>query len=225
MARSPETFRLGIRCRRVPSDLRQRTVAQAASSARTGRAVRLPSLGRLPWRCSRSRNRGRPTAGSSQYKLSDSRFANAFTCNGANKSPALNWSAPPAATRSLALILYDEDIPGSGFVHWVLFDLPPTALSLAETVPASAQLPDGSRQGRNDFGDLGYGGPCPLGHSQHHYIFVLFALDKKLNLPAGASRADVDTSMRGHVAGARHARSKPSAADRRRCTLRSSRPL
>ncbi|MFZ1016085.1 MAG: YbhB/YbcL family Raf kinase inhibitor-like protein [Terracidiphilus sp.] len=129
----------------------------------------------------------------------DSRFANAFTCNGANKSPALNWSAPPAATRSLALILYDEDTPGSGFVHWVLFDLPPTALSLAETVPASAQLPDGSRQGRNDFGDLGYGGPCPLGHSQHHYIFVLFALDKKLNLPAGASRVDVDTSMRGHV--------------------------
>lgn len=129
----------------------------------------------------------------------DSRFAIPFTCNGANKSPALNWSAPPAATRSLALILYDGDTPRGGFVHWVFFDRPPAALSLAEAIPTSAQLPDGSRQGRNDFGDLGYGGPCPPGHSQHHYIFVLFALDTKLNLAAGATRSEVETAMKGHV--------------------------
>jgi hypothetical protein len=93
--------------------------------------------------------------------LRDGRFPASFTCNGANISPALSWSAPPSATKSMALILNDPDAPGGSFVHWVLFDLPPTITSLPAAVPVTRQLPDGSRQGRNDFGDIGYGGPCP----------------------------------------------------------------
>ncbi|MGD0547258.1 MAG: YbhB/YbcL family Raf kinase inhibitor-like protein, partial [Terracidiphilus sp.] len=79
-----------------------------------------------------------------------------FTCNGAGLSPQLAWSAPPVGTASLALIVTDPDAPGGSFVHWVLYDLPAGTLALAEGLP---QLPEGARQGRNDFGDLGYGGP------------------------------------------------------------------
>jgi Raf kinase inhibitor-like YbhB/YbcL family protein len=122
-----------------------------------------------------------------------------FTCNGAGVSPQLAWSAPPAATASFALIVTDPDAPDGTFVHWVLYDLPAAARSLPEGVPAQGQLPDGSRQGRNDFGDLGYGGPCPPGHSPHHYHFTLYALDAKLNLPAGATRAQVEAAMKGHI--------------------------
>lgn len=126
-------------------------------------------------------------------------FPAAFTCRGANLSPALNWTAPPAATKSLTLVLYDLNTSSGGFVHWVLFDLPPSTTSLPESVPARPELSNGARQGRNDFGVVGYGGPCPPGHWPHHYRFALFALDTKLDLPAGATRADVDAAMKGHV--------------------------
>jgi Raf kinase inhibitor-like YbhB/YbcL family protein len=66
-------------------------------------------------------------------------------------------------------------------------------------VPVTRQLPDGSRQGRNDFGDIGYGGPCPPGHASHHYVFTLFALDIKLDLPPGSTRDEVESGMKGHV--------------------------
>ena len=122
-----------------------------------------------------------------------------FTCNGAGISPQLSWSAPPAGTVSLALIVTDPDAPGRTFVHWVLYDLPAATRSLPEALPAQGQLADGSRQGRNDFGDIGYGGPCPPGHSPHHYFFTLYALDTKLNLLAGATRAQVEAAMKGHV--------------------------
>jgi len=121
-----------------------------------------------------------------------------FTCNGANISPALGWSTPPAATRSVALILNDRNAPLGSFVHWVIFDMPATTLALDGSVPAVGQLANGARQGRNDFDNFGYGGPCP-GHSEHHYVFMLFALDTKLNLPAGATRAQLDDAMKGHV--------------------------
>jgi Raf kinase inhibitor-like YbhB/YbcL family protein len=121
-----------------------------------------------------------------------------FTCNGANISPALAWSTPPAATQSFALILNDRNAPSGSFVHWVIFDLPATALSLDGSVPAVGQLADGARQGRNDFDNIGYGGPCP-GHSEHHYVFMLFALDTKLNLPPGATRSQLDDAIKDHV--------------------------
>jgi Raf kinase inhibitor-like YbhB/YbcL family protein len=131
--------------------------------------------------------------------LRDGRFPEAFTCTGANTSPALNWNQPPAGTKSLTLILNDPDAPSGTFVHWVLFNLPAATASLPAGLPAQPQLPDGSRQGRNDFGDIGYEGPCPPGHSQHHYLFMLFALDTKLNLAPGATRDQIDAAMRGHI--------------------------
>ncbi len=131
--------------------------------------------------------------------LQDQRVPAGFTCDGANRSPALQWSAPPAATRSFALILNDRDAPGGSFVHWVVFNLPPETRSLAEAFPTGDPLPDGTRQGRNDFDRTGYGGPCPPGHKPHRYVFMLFALDTRLNLPAGATRAQVEEAMKGHV--------------------------
>ena len=131
--------------------------------------------------------------------LGNGRFPDTFTCNGTNISPALHWSAPPAGTKSLALILNDRSAPMGSFVHWVLFDLPPDTTSLPQAMPPLAQLPNGARQGNTDFDKAGYGGPCPQGHKEHHYYFMLFALDAKLNLPAGATRAQVDEAMKGHV--------------------------
>jgi Raf kinase inhibitor-like YbhB/YbcL family protein len=122
-----------------------------------------------------------------------------FTCNGAGVSPELAWSAPPAGTASLALIVTDPDAPGGTFTHWVLYGLPAGTRSLHEGLPDKGQLVDGSRQGRNDFGGIGYGGPCPPGHTAHRYVFTLYALDIKLNLPAGATRAQVEAAMQGHT--------------------------
>jgi Raf kinase inhibitor-like YbhB/YbcL family protein len=122
-----------------------------------------------------------------------------FTCSGAGISPQLAWSAPPAGTVSFALIVTDPDAPGQTFVHWVLYGLPAETRALPEALPGIGQLADGGRQGRNDFGDLGYGGPCPPPGSPHHYVFTLYALDAKLNLPVGATRAQVEAAMQGHI--------------------------
>jgi Raf kinase inhibitor-like YbhB/YbcL family protein len=100
---------------------------------------------------------------------------------------------------SFALIVTDPDAPGQTFVHWVLYGLPAETRALPEALPGIGQLADGGRQGRNDFGDLGYGGPCPPPGSPHHYVFTLYALDAKLNLPVGATRAQVEAAMQGHI--------------------------
>jgi len=122
-----------------------------------------------------------------------------FTCSGVGISPQLAWSAPPAGTASLALIVTDPDAPRGTFVHWVLYDLPAQTRALPEGVPNQSQLADGSRQGRSDFDETGYGGPCPPPGSRHHYHFTLYALDAKLNLPVGATRAQVEAAMQGHI--------------------------
>lgn len=128
------------------------------------------------------------------------RIPSALTCDGANTSPALTWSSAPAGTKSFALILDDPDAPGGGaFVHWVLYNLPATAESLPASEPKQDQLADGSRQGKNDFGEIGYGGPCPPGHTPHHYRFVLYAVDTPLNLPAGATKQQVEDALKGHI--------------------------
>lgn len=122
-----------------------------------------------------------------------------FTCDGAGDSPQLAWSAPPAGTVSLALIVTDPDAPGRTFVHWVLYDLPAGTRALPEALPAQGELASGGRQASNDFGNIGYGGPCPPGHSPHHYVFTLYALDVKLNLSAGATVLQVEAAMKGHI--------------------------
>ena len=122
-----------------------------------------------------------------------------FTCDGTNLSPALTWSAPPEGTQSFALIVDDPDAPGRTWVHWVLYDLPATERELPEGIAHKGMLPSGARQGRNDFGKTGYGGPCPPPGPAHRYFFRLYALDTELGLQAGLTRAQIDQAMRGHV--------------------------
>src|SRR5438552_2488934 len=105
-----------------------------------------------------------------------------YTRDGGNVSPPLRWNAPPAGTRSLALICEDPDAPRGAFTHWVVFNLPATSPGLNEGVPPQTKLRDGTGQGTNDFGAVGYGGPAPPPGKPHHYQFKLFALDQTLDL-------------------------------------------
>jgi Raf kinase inhibitor-like YbhB/YbcL family protein len=122
-----------------------------------------------------------------------------YTGDGADCSPPLAWSEPPAGTRSLALVCDDPDAPGGTWVHWVLFNLPAETRELGKGVPTAETLPDGARQGRTDFGETGYGGPAPPKGPPHRYFFRLYALDVVLDLPAGATKAQLLEAMEGHV--------------------------
>jgi Raf kinase inhibitor-like YbhB/YbcL family protein len=121
-----------------------------------------------------------------------------YTCEGADVSPPLAWGEPPAGTASLALISDDPDAPGTTWVHWVAYNLPASSRQLPEGFPPDPQRPDGTRQGRTDFGRTGYGGPCPPSGT-HRYFFTLYALDTVLGLPPGATKAQLEAAMQGHV--------------------------
>ncbi|HBB32122.1 MAG TPA: YbhB/YbcL family Raf kinase inhibitor-like protein [Cyanobacteria bacterium UBA8803] len=121
-----------------------------------------------------------------------------YTCDGEDISPELSWDEPPSGTQSLALIMDDPDAPGRTFVHWVLYDLPPETRQLPQGVPSQANLPSGGIQGKNDFGKLGYGGPCPPS-GIHRYFFKLYALDRQLGLKSGAAKAQLEAAMSGHI--------------------------
>jgi Raf kinase inhibitor-like YbhB/YbcL family protein len=122
-----------------------------------------------------------------------------FTCDGPDVSPPLTWSGAPANTQSFALIVDDPDAPVGTWVHWVLYDLPADTKDLAEGVPKLEQLPNGAKQGRNDFRKIGYGGPCPPPGKPHRYYFKLYALDKKFDLKPGATKAEIESAMKGHI--------------------------
>lgn len=119
-------------------------------------------------------------------------------CDGPNVSPELHWQDVPAGTESLALVCDDPDAPRRVWAHWVLYDLPADVSGLPERVHPAPTLPTGGTQGRNDFGELGYGGPCPPSGT-HRYVFKLYALDRRLGLAPGASKQQVLSAMRGHV--------------------------
>jgi Raf kinase inhibitor-like YbhB/YbcL family protein len=119
-----------------------------------------------------------------------------YSCDGADRSPPLTWSAPPEGTRTLALVVDDPDAPGGDFTHWVAFDIAPSTLTLPEAADVASL---GGAEGINGFGRPGWGGPCPPRHELHHYHFRLFALDAPLSAKAGASRDAVDGAMAGHV--------------------------
>ncbi|MDR3402165.1 MAG: YbhB/YbcL family Raf kinase inhibitor-like protein [Chthoniobacter sp.] len=122
-----------------------------------------------------------------------------YTCEGANVSPPLSWTGLPAGTKSLALICDDPDAPAGTWVHWVLYHLPATTNSLDEKLPPAAALLDGARQGVNDFGKTGYGGPCPPPGKPHRYFFKLYALDIDLALRPGATKQALVQAMEHHV--------------------------
>jgi Raf kinase inhibitor-like YbhB/YbcL family protein len=118
----------------------------------------------------------------------------------ADASPPLSWSDVPAGAKSLALICDDPDAPKKTWVHWVIFNLPPKLSGLPEGVRPGDRPSVGGLQGKNDYGDVGWGGPQPpKGHGVHHYSFRLSALDTVLDVKAGAAKAEVEAAMRGHV--------------------------
>jgi len=121
-----------------------------------------------------------------------------FTADGRNFSPPLSWSDPPEGTKSFALICEDPDAPRGSFAHWVLFNIPAQARELPPNIPSTPDLDGGARQGTNDFGRTGYGGPAPPPGAAHRYFFKLYALDTKLGLPAGATKEQLLAAMRDH---------------------------
>ena len=122
-----------------------------------------------------------------------------YTCNGPNVSPPLAWNDAPAGTRSFAMICDDPDAPIGTWVHWVIYALPATATGLAEKTAVTETLPDGTRQGINDFGRFGYGGPCPPPGGPHHYRFKLYALDAALSIKPRANAEELLRAMEGHI--------------------------
>ena len=124
-----------------------------------------------------------------------------YTCSGPDVSPPLRWSSPPTGTQSLALIADDPDAPMGTWVHWVIFNLPSDLSELPEGVATKETLPNGSRQGLNDFRRIGYGGPCPPPGKPHRYYFKLYALDTPLNLKPRATKAQLLEASKSHVLG------------------------
>ncbi len=112
------------------------------------------------------------------------------TCDGEDVSPALEIADIPDAAKSLALIVDDPDAPAKTWVHWVVYDIAPTARIEENSVPGT--------RGQNDFGKLAYGGPCPPS-GRHRYFFKLYALDAELGLDEGASKEQVEQAMEGHI--------------------------
>ena len=123
-----------------------------------------------------------------------------YTCDGENVSPPLEWGGIPTTAKSIAIICDDPDAPMGTWVHWVTFNIPPTVNSLSEKLPSSKILEDGTTQGNNDFRKIGYGGPCPPG-GIHRYFFKIYALDKRIELAPGATKAELLNEMSGHILG------------------------
>jgi Raf kinase inhibitor-like YbhB/YbcL family protein len=156
-------------------------------------------------------------AAMAEFKLSSPSFQNnqpmpaKYTGEGQDASPALKWEGAPPATKSFALICDDPDAPGGSWVHWVIYNISapqqalPEGVSKAESVrweisDASGSAAGAARQGMNDFGKVGYGGPMPpRGHGVHHYHFRLFALDTELKLAPRVTRKQLESAMKGHV--------------------------
>ena len=122
-----------------------------------------------------------------------------YTCDGADVSPALRWTDPPAGTHGFALITDDPDAPGGTWVHWVFYGIPSTVRELPEAVPARETIAGVGRQGTNDFKRVGYGGPCPPGGPMHRYFFRLYALDVQSSLPPRIVKGDLLRAIEGHV--------------------------
>jgi Raf kinase inhibitor-like YbhB/YbcL family protein len=121
------------------------------------------------------------------------------TCEGGDVAPELSWSGVPDGTKSLALVVDDPDAPDPSaprmtWVHWVLYNLPPTAARL----PEGGALPAGTQQGLNDWKRTGYGGPCPP-VGRHRYFHKLYALDTKLNGLGTPTKAQLERAIEGHV--------------------------
>src|SRR6266550_16651 len=168
----------------------------------------IASLGAQAANASKKKAKGKATAPAhfsvsapdleSKGRITAAHVFNGMGCAGQNASPALNWSGAPAGTKSFAVTAYDPDAPtGSGWWHWVMYNIPADATGLAAGAGNGRNAPRGSQEGRTDFGSKGYGGPCPpAGDKPHHYHFKVFALKvDKLDVPGDATAAMVGYNL------------------------------
>ena len=133
---------------------------------------------------------------------SDAEMPRKYTCDGEDLSPPLRWENLPAGTKAFALIAEDPDAPGGTWIHWLLYDLPAQTKELTEDVSKTEVIAVGGKQGINDFGKLGYGGPCPPPGSAHRYYFRLYALDAETNLKPRAVKQQLLDALKVRVLGA-----------------------
>ncbi len=125
-----------------------------------------------------------------------------YTCEGGGISPPLSWDGVPEGTETLALVVDDPDAPRGIFTHWVLYNLPPKPAMLEEGASLSDRLSEGLREGFNDFGEQGYGPPCPPpGDGEHRYTFRLYALDQELHFTGRVTRDQILDAMEGKIIG------------------------
>jgi len=122
-----------------------------------------------------------------------------YTCDGSDLSPVLSWDGIPTGTQSIALIMDDPDAPRQTFVHWVIYNIPANTAGLSGALPRNKTLDDGSLQGKNDYGRIGYNGPCPPPGKPHRYFFKVYALDTTLGLKSGATKSQLEAAMSGHI--------------------------
>ena len=121
-----------------------------------------------------------------------------YTCDDVNVSPPLSWSKAPEGTKTFAIIFDDPDAPMGTWVHWVMYNIPFSTHSLPEHVPPIGQLPTGARQGKNDFGKIGYGGPCPP-RGIHRYYFKIYALSGELVEGPGLTKSQLLKTMKDKI--------------------------
>jgi len=121
-----------------------------------------------------------------------------YTCDGEDISLPIVIENLPAGTKSVAIIMEDPDAPVGLFTHWLIYDIPPSITELPEGIPPAPSLSEGIKQGRNDFGNYGYGGPCPPGGA-HRYFIKAYALDAYLDAPAGLDREQLLRLIAPHV--------------------------
>ena len=181
----------------------------------------------VAWGCSGSDDADQPAAAllASDFQVVSANFSEVrprkripqeHTCYGENVSPPLSWSNAPPGTRSLAMIADEPENDAGPWAHWVLYNIPAAVTELAQGIPTTTgELPDGTRQGTNDYKGPGYSGPCPAPLSMAQggfdnsirgdhippslYNFRLYALDSMVDLPAGASRGELESAIEGHV--------------------------
>ena len=123
-----------------------------------------------------------------------------YTCEGSNVSPQLHWNNVPKDVKSFAIIMHDPDAPGGDFIHWIIYNIPGSLKELHEDVTPSRNISEEVMFGTNDFGRIGYGGPCPPAGKPHHYIIKVYALDAILHhLESGATRQQLLKAMERHI--------------------------
>jgi Raf kinase inhibitor-like YbhB/YbcL family protein len=121
-----------------------------------------------------------------------------YTCDNLDVSPPLEWSEGPAGTMTYALICDDPDAPRGTWVHWVMYNIPGDLVKLSENIPKTESLSNGARQGKTDFGSIGYGGPCPPSGT-HRYYFKIYALDYAPDYKPVITKKELLQLMEGHI--------------------------